>query len=316
MKDIYFYEVFAEEKKVLEENLPKNISAGFSDKIISSEESIEPPAKIISIRTNSRIPASWNNKISAVLSRTTGTDHLAGYKIPCGYLPHYCSLSVAEQAIMFIFALARKLNLQISNFEKFNRSGITGREVKNMKLLIFGVGNIGYEIFKLAKNLGMEVSGIDIKERFSDVRYSTIENSLGDADVIICSMDLNKSNYNYFNYDFLKRAKKGSLFINISRGEISPLEDLLKLVNENHLNGVALDTFPEEKNLMVALQNNHSTKEVKIINALKKNPNVILTPHNAFNTEEATERKAKQTVEQLDSFLKNGKFIWDTNRKN
>lgn len=247
MKDIYFYEIFDEERKLLEENLPKNISAGFSDKILQPEELSEPPAKIISIRTNSRIPVSWNDKISAVLSRTTGTDHLTDYKIPCGYLPHYCSLSVAEQAIMFVFALARKLNLQISNFEKFNRSGITGREVKNMKLLIFGVGNIGYEIFKIAKNLGMQVSGIDVEEKFSDVKYSTIENSLGDADVIICSMDLNKSTYNYFNYEFLRCAKKGCLFINISRGEISPLEDLLKLVNEIILVELHLTHFPTRK---------------------------------------------------------------------
>jgi len=308
MKDIFFYEVFGEEEKSLKQHLPKNTSAGFSSKALDKSTKEEPPAKIISIRTHSRVPADWSNKLSAIISRTTGIDHLTNYKFPCGYLPKYCSRAVAEQTFLLILSLLRKLPKQIENFSTFNRTGITGNEAKNKTITVVGVGNIGYEIIKLAEGMGMKTKGVDITKKYKDVEYKQIGQAI-EADIIVCSMSLNEGNHNYFDYNLLKKSK-GALFINISRGELVNAQDLLKLLKEGQLSGAALDVFDKESLLAKSL----IEKTPNQISELSKMENVILTPHNAFNTHESVERKSQQTVQQLEKFLKEGKFIWEVKK--
>lgn len=64
----------------------------------------------------------------------------------------------------------------------------------------------------------MKTSGVDIIKKHQEVNYKTIEEALPQADIVVCSMDLNKTNHNYFNYNLLKKAKKGVIFINVARG--------------------------------------------------------------------------------------------------
>ena len=89
---------------------------------------------------------------------------------------------------------------------------------------------------------------------------------------------------------------------------------MLKLIEEGHLGGIALDVYNEEKALATALREGKPSKteseEVQAILSLAEKPNVILTPHNAFNTEESVERKSEQTVEQLKHYKRFGKFKW------
>ena len=62
-------------------------------------------------------------------------------------------------------------------------------------------------------------------------------------------MNLTKNNLNYFNYNTSKKTKKGTIFINIARGETSPAEDLLKLLNEEYLGALVLDTYDNESSI-------------------------------------------------------------------
>jgi len=321
--DIYFYEVYKEEEELLKKDLPMGIEAGFNyhtiQEIFEKEKICEPKAKIISIRTQSAVPRNWidDGKISAVISRTTGYDHLKDFedKIRLGYLPDYSRRAVAEQAIMFYFVLARKLIKQMEHFKDFNRNNLSGFEAKNKNILIVGVGRIGSEICRIAKGLGMEVFGVDRERKYKNVRYVGIDEGLKKADVIICAMSLNEKNKKYFNYEVLKKARKGVFFINVSRGELSPSADLLKLVKENHLGGLALDVYNEEYNLVKSLRTGRlGDGESKAVLELSKFDNVILTPHNAFNTHESTKRKAEQTIENLNYFLKTGKMKWEVPR--
>ena len=115
----------------------------------------------------------------------------------------------------------------------------------------------------------------------------------------------------FFNDNFFNKVKKGSLFINISRGEIAPICTLYKYLNNEILSGMALDVFDFENELAISLRSNKKTENVKLIMKIKKHPNVILTPHNAFNTHEAVIRKAKHTIKQIKSLTEEGKFIWE-----
>ena len=302
--DVYFYEAFEEEVAALRRYLPAGISAGFSDRTIQETGDWEPDAPLISIRTQSVVPPAWAVKLRGIVSRTTGYDHLVGQKIPCGYLPHYCSRAVAEQAILLVMALLRKLPAQIAQFPKFHRDGLTGRECAGKRLLVVGVGNIGAEVVKIAQALGMEARGVDLVQRHDSVSYMSIDDGLAWADIIVCAMNLTEANTGYFRYETLKRAKPGVVFVNIARGEQSPTNDLARLLDEGHLAGLALDVYENESTLAVAIRSGKAAFQ------LAGHPNVILTPHNAFNTSEAVDRKAAQTLQQIVHFQKHGSFLW------
>jgi D-lactate dehydrogenase len=302
--DVHFYEAFEEEIIVLRQYLPAQIRAHFTAHTIQEAGDSEPPAELISIRTQSIIPPSWVGKVRGVVSRTTGYDHLVGCKIPCGHLPHYCSQAVAEQAILLVTALLRKLPAQIAQFPAFHRDGLTGSECAGKKLLVVGVGNIGAEIVKIGLALGMQVRGVDLVEKHEPLSYVTLEDGLAWADIIVCAMNLTKDNVCYFSYETLKKAKKGVVFVNVARGEFTPTEDMVMLLDEGHVSGLALDVYENESSLAVALRSGRSDYP------LLGRQNVILTPHNAFNTAEAVDRKAKQTIQQIEYFLTNKWFLW------
>lgn len=317
--DVYFYEAFEEEAAALKRFLGGEIKAGFTWKTIQEQGDLNPPAKLISIRTQSVIPPEWSKTLSGILTRSTGYNHLIEYKqqtgveLPCGYLPLYCHRSVAEQAMLLWMTLLRKLARQIKQFAKFKRDGLTGFECQNKTLLVVGVGNIGYEAVKIGKGLGMNALGVDIAPKHDDVNYVKISDGIKQADVIVCAMNLTKDNVKYFNYDLLKKAKSGVVFINVARGELSSPLDLLRLLDEQHLGGAALDVFDNESELAVALRKGQTSDEpnVKAVLKMAEYDNVVLTPHNAFNTAESVERKSEQSVQQTDHFIAYNKFLWD-----
>ncbi|MDM8557489.1 NAD(P)-dependent oxidoreductase [Candidatus Parabeggiatoa sp. HSG14] len=320
MLDVFFYEAFEEEEQAIKHYLPPHIKAGFTWKTIQEEEHHKSLATIVSIRTQSIIPISYATKIKGLLTRSTGYDHIWKYlqkcrkDLPCGYLPKYCSRAVAEQTMLLWMSLLRKLPQQVQQFTNFNRDGLTGQECQHKTLLIVGVGHIGYEVVQIGKCLGMEVMGVDIDEKHPDVSYVSIDKGLSQADIVICAMNLTADNIGYFNYQVLKQGKPGMIFINISRGELSSTVDLLHLMDEKFLGGIALDVYDKESQLAILLRrgNTHNNKdmETRVMLELAKRSNVILTPHNAFNTQEAVAKKSAHSVQQITYFLENGKFLW------
>jgi D-lactate dehydrogenase len=125
-------------------------------------------------------------------------------------------------------------------------------------------------------------------------------------------MNLTEENHRYFSYEILSRSRAGVIFVNIARGELSPLKDLLRLLKEGHLGGVGLDVFEDEGNLALALRSERASETdfVGVVREMLKYPNVIMTPHNAFNTLEAIKRKTQMTIDQILYFLKHGDFEW------
>ncbi|OGX08102.1 MAG: hypothetical protein A2Z88_07300 [Omnitrophica WOR_2 bacterium GWA2_47_8] len=317
MLDVMFYEVFQEEKRALQKYLPKALRVAFSAQTIQQTKAPIPPAAIISIRTQSHIPRSWSKDLKGILTRSTGHDHLSVFlkdihkKIPCGYLVDYCSSAVAEHAILVMLSLLRRLKQQIRQFHVFRRDDITGQECAGKKMLIIGVGNIGAKITVLAKALGVQVRGVDLIKRRKDITYVSLEKGIRWADIVVCAAALTDKSEGLLNYKLFKKAKLGLIFINVSRGEISPLKDLRRLLDEGILGGLSLDVYPDEPRVAEILRGEKKqlARLLKQIHALKDRDNVIFTPHNAFNSREALEQKAKQTADTLRMFIKKGRFF-------
>ncbi len=321
MKDIFFFEAFEEEKRFLEEFEDTAINCAYSAGTVQESGIARPPARVVSIRTQSDIPGKWLEEVDGVLARATGYDHLARLEkvypgVSYGYLPLYCSRSVAEQAMLLWMSLMRKLDIQQKQFQSFNRDGLTGSECSQKCLLVVGVGNIGYEVTRMGRALNMEVLGVDIVRKHEDVVYVSLEEGLRRADVIVCSMNLTEDNDRYFRYQVLQKAARRPFFVNIARGEFSPVEDIIRLLDEGKLAGAALDVYPDEKTLAGAFRTGAGAgiPAVENLYKLRERSNVILTPHNAFNTVESVRRKAKQSMEQVEHFFRTGKFKWPVPR--
>jgi D-lactate dehydrogenase len=321
MKDVFFFEAFEEEAALIRACLPPGLSAEFTGRTIQEWGDRETaPASVISIRTQSEVPLAWAARgMRALLSRSTGYDHVSAYRARVaplapafGCLPLYCARAVAEQAALLWMALLRKLPQQVRQFRTFHRDGLTGGEIAGRTLLVVGVGNIGGEVVRIGRGLGMCVLGVDLVKPKVDVELVALDAGLPRADVVVCAMDLTPANRGYFGYERLARMKPGAVFVNVARGEFAPAADLLRALDEGRLGGVAMDVYEDEKELAVSLRAGApSLREgVRATLQLASRENVICTPHNAFNTVESVERKARQSVEQVQFFLKEGRFFW------
>ncbi len=318
MPDVFFYEAFREEADALRSLLPANISAGYTDATIQESAHAEPPARLISIRTQSQIPPTWAAQLDAILSRSTGYDHLVAYAaaanapLVLGYLPLYCHRAVAEQAMLLWMALLRRLPRQVAQFRAFHRDGITGRECAGRTLVVIGVGHIGREVCAIGRALGMRVLGVDVEERHADVEYTDVATALPQADVVVAAMNLNRGNVGYFDTAKWRRVKPGAVFVNISRGELSPSTTLLAALEAGHLSGVGLDVFDHEANLATSLRAGVPSDDLEVAAtlALANRDDCLLTPHNAFNTAEAVRRKSAHSVQQIATYRERGEFLW------
>ncbi len=321
MSQVMFYEVFEEEKQAIETFLPGHIQAQYTDKTIQESQDVLPPAQIISVRTQSCIPVDWAPNIKAILTRSQGYDHLLAFQqeakgnVVCGCLGEYCSRAVAEQAVLAMLFLLRKMPAQIRQFQNFQRDGLTGRESFGKKVLVIGVGNIGTEIVDIVKGLRMMVKGVDIDPRLPEFEYVSLPEGLKWAEVVFCALPLTEVTQKLLNFEVLSGVAKGLIFINISRGEISPIKDLEHLLAEGILGAIHLDVYDEEKELAEQLRKTPLQRDQERISdyaqrvlKLSKKENVLFTPHNAFNTQEALENKARLSAESVEKFLKEGYF--------
>ena len=319
--DAFFYEAFAEEaERLLHHAAAAGLRVGHSPLTIQETGHAAPPAPVVSLRTQSIFPPAWAPQLRGILTRSTGYDHLFAYRDavgdacpPLGYLPLYCVRAVAEQALLLWTALLRRLPRQLAEFDRFRRDHLTGRENPGKTLALFGVGHIGYEIWRIATALGLIVRGVDPVRRHADVAYAEPAEALAQADIVVCAMNLTPRNRGYFTRDVLAQAQRRPILVNVARGEFTPAAVLEAALDDGLLSGVALDVFNEESTLAPALRTGDAaalSPDNQALLRLRKRHDVLLTPHNAFNTVEAVERKSEQSIRTLLHFRKTGQFLW------
>jgi D-lactate dehydrogenase len=332
-----FYEAFAEEACELRQALaakagtpgvPREDEVVFTPATIQEAGHRLPPAPVISIRTQSRIPVAWASRLGGIITRSTGYDHVAAYldeagvAVPAAYLPEYAARAVAEQAMLLWIALLRHLPRQQRAFAEFARDGLTGRELRGRHLTVVGVGRIGGEIVALGHALGMDVVGVDLVERpelvaAHGLRYLPLPEAVARAEVLVAALPLTGLTRGMLGYERLRHLPPGAVLVNVGRGEVAPSVDLLRLLDAGVLAGVGLDVYDHEPELAAVLRAGvdpaslpaDARASVAAILRLADDPRAILLPHNAFNSAEAVVRKSHETVDNLCRFLATGTFL-------
>ena len=320
--DAFFYEAFAEEaERLLHHAAAAKLRVGHTPLTIQEAGDAAPPAPIISIRTQSTLPREWASQLRGILSRSTGYDHLARLSRfrrrrtarPSAICRSTASAPSPSRPCCSGPPCSAACPGNSPNSIPSDGTTCPAGKIHGKVMALFGVGNIGYEICRIATALGLVVRGVDPVRRHADVAYTAPEDALAQADIIVCAMNLTAHNRGYFNPHAWPRPG-ASPFSSISPAANSrPPPSSRRPLTQGLLSGVALDVYNEESTLAPALRTgNHAplTADNHALLRLRKRPDVLLTPHNAFNTLEAVERKSEQSIRTLLHHRNTGQFLW------
>jgi D-3-phosphoglycerate dehydrogenase len=209
------------------------------------------------------------------------------------------TLAAAEHAVSLLFALARHIPKADAGMKagEWPKAGLTGFELEGKKLGVIGLGRIGATVARKAAGIGMEVAAFDpflpatAAGRMS-VAMKSLDELLAWADIITLHIPRTKETTNIIGEAQMRLMKKGSYLINAARGGLVDEDALLKLLDEGHLAGAALDTFV--------------TEPLQKDSPLRGNAKLILTPHLGASTSEAQQAVSTILARQIIDFLKTG----------
>jgi D-lactate dehydrogenase len=229
-------------------------------------------------------------------------------------VPAYSPHAVAEHAVALLLALNRKIHKAYIRTREgnFSLSGLVGFDLYGKIAGIVGTGQIGRIMAEILKGFGMRVVATDpypqeawAKEK--GVTYVSMHELLRSSDVISLHCPLTPENFHLINADSLKLVKKGALIINTGRGALIDTKALIHALKTNHLGGAALDVYEEEEHYFFE---DHSTTIITddVLARLLTFPNVLITGHQAFLTEEALQGIAKTTLKNIQDFFISGEL--------
>ena len=326
---IAFFEIESWEQDYLKEKLA-GVELVFSGEKLNKDslpgdKSADAISVFIGYKIDEPVLAAFPN-LKLITTRSTGFDHIdlgaaKAKNIKLGYVPGYGDNTVAEFAFGLILNLSRKIYMaadQIRETGSFSLEGLRGFDLKAKTIGIVGTGRIGCEMIKISNGFGMNVLAFDVfpKQELCEklgFKYVSFDELLAQSDIVSLHVPYMKETHHLINSQNIGKIKKGALFINTSRGPVVETEALVKALNDGILGGVGLDVLEEEGVIQDERQlvlyghpEEHNLKTVLANHVLIDMPNVIITPHNAFNTKEALQRILDTDIENIRNFLEKG----------
>ncbi|MBT4935667.1 hydroxyacid dehydrogenase [Candidatus Woesearchaeota archaeon] len=326
---IGFFEIEPWEKKLFQEAFPHDTLLFSTGKLTAHNASKYKDLNVISTFVYSEITEQSCAKLTQLqflVTRSTGYNHidLAACKkhgISVSNIPVYGENTVAEYTFALILALSRKFvdSVERTKSGSFDLDGLRGFDLKGKTLGIIGCGSIGEHVVRIAKGFEMNVKVFDVHKNMVLAKklgfsYAPLDTVLKTADVVTLHVPLNTHTHHLINAQKLSLLKKTAFLVNTSRGEIIDTKALLKVLNGKKIAGAALDVLEEECNIMEetellkkSFKGKCDMKTLIANHALLKMSNVIITPHNAFNTHEALQRILDTTILNIKQFKKKKK---------
>lgn len=304
----------------------------FTEEILSEEHSpVADDFDAISVFVDSSVTAKVLEKLPKlkfIVTRSTGYDHIdlkacKKKDIAVSFVPSYGENTVAEFAFALILSLSRKIYEaydRIRETGNWSFDGLQGFDLKGKTIGVVGTGKIGRHSINIAKGFGMKVIAYDAfpNEEMAkelEFEYKTLDDLFKESDVITIHVPYMKETHHLINAERLALMKKTALLINTSRGAVVETEALVCALKDKKIGGAGIDVFEEEgvtkdemDFLVEGKAEGHNLKTIIANHVLVDMPNVIVTPHNAFNTREALERILDTTIENIDGYLR-GKAI-------
>ncbi len=226
-------------------------------------------------------------------------------KITVVRVPSYSPHAVAEHAMALLLCVNRKIHKAYNRTRDFNFSinGLTGTDLYGKTVGIIGTGKIGRAFIDICKGMGMKILAYDpFPVENADFEYTELDRLLSESDVISLHCPLTSKNTRMLNKEAFSKMKKGVFLINISRGALIDTAALIDALNDGTVGAAGLDVYEEESDLFFEDFSNTVIKD-DVLSLLISKPNVLLTSHQAFLTDEALSGIAETTIENLNDFF-------------
>ncbi len=323
MSNIVFFDLRPWEQDYLQKKLSKHRLQFSTEYSHSADLKPYRTANIVSIFSTSKLTAAVLAKfpkLKLVAARTTGFDNIdldycAKHKIKVVNVPSYGENTVAEQAFALLLHLTRKVADGQRQVKAGNWSfeGLQGVDLKGRTMGVIGLGRIGAHTARIAKGFGMNVVAYDViqhPELAKEIgfKYVPLAELLKVSNVISVHTFLVPETHHLLDRKAFMSMKKGAILINTARGPIVDSAALAEALLSGRLAGAGLDVLEGEEYLrdpqMLAKGKLPAAQIRSLMYAyqLLAMPNVVVTPHNAFNTSEALQRILDTTVANIKAF--------------
>lgn len=228
-------------------------------------------------------------------------------------VPAYSPYAVAEHTIALLLTSIRRIHKAYIRSKDFNfsLSGLTGFDLHGKTVGVIGTGRIGRVFIDICRGFGMKVlaydkfpaSGLDNGDT---IRYVEMDELLSQSDIISLHCPLMEDTYHIIDDKAIEKCKKGVVILNTSRGALIDAESLLNGIKSRKVGAACLDVYEEESDLFFEDNSGHILEDDTLARLISM-PNVIVTSHQAFLTEEALENIAETTVNNIIDIVETGK---------
>lgn len=255
----------------------------------------------------------YKNGVRLIVLRCAGFNNVdieaaEELNIPVLRVPAYSPQAVAEHTMALILTLNRKTHKAYNRIREgnFSLEKLMGFNLYNRKVAVIGTGNIGKAFCQILQGFGCKISAYDLHpdEELvkSGVKYGSLEETLADADVVSLHCPLMDSTRHMINAERLTHFKKGAMLINTSRGGLIHTADVIEALKQGQLGYLGLDVYEQENNLFFQ-DNSEDIIQDDLILRLIAFPNVLITSHQGFFTQEAMEQISITTFQNIDAFV-------------
>lgn len=284
-----------------------------------SEEKIGKASEydVVSVFVNSEVDREFLEGFDGrmIACRSTGYDHVdidyaAKKGIAVCNVPEYGVNTVAEHTFGLILTLSRRIHSAIRKVEeeKFDNKGLRGHDLAGKKLGVIGTGSIGKKVIDMANGFDMNVIASDPypdKQAANEkgFMYVSREDLIEQADIITLHCPLTDGTEHLLSEDKFEKMDD-TILVNTARGKLIDTEALIKALEDGSIRSAGLDVLEEENymgdDINQLSELDEENKELMLEDhVLKERKDVLITPHNAFNSEEAMKRIEDTTIENI-----------------
>ncbi len=224
-------------------------------------------------------------------------------------VPAYSPYAVAEHTMALLLTSIRRIHKAYIRSRDFNFSlaGLTGFDLHGKTVGIIGTGKIGRVFVEICRGFGMKVLAYDKfpakdLDNGDTVRYVSLDELFTNSDIISLHCPLTEDTYHIIDEKVIDKCKRGVVILNTSRGALVDAEALLNGIKSRKVGAACLDVYEEESDLFFEDNSGHILEDDTLARLISM-PNVIVTSHQAFLTEEALENIAETTVQNLVGFF-------------
>ncbi len=249
--------------------------------------------------------------VKFISTRTIGYDHIdinAAKKIGIQIAnAPYDPQGVADYTVMLMLMSIRKIKciMDRANIQDFTLKGIQGREISDFTIGVIGTGRIGRKVIQYLSGFGCKILAYDVHE--SDeikkyAQYTELDFLYKEADLITLHLPLTEKNFHMINKESIGKMKDHVIIINTARGGLIDSTALIEGLERGKIGGAGLDVIENEFSLYY-YDRRSEVLENRELSILKAFPNVIVTPHMAFYTDNYVRTVVRDSLRSCKAFV-------------